>query len=195
MTVKRKTIVMALSLASLFSGCAITSSGSLLNLQPRVLHGVKLEATGFNKEYRYLDFKYLLRGKQIGGFSRGLVTDPSFSGAIDAGESHYRVGDSLYLRWKHLPSGVIYEKTVNFRNLLPSPVQERGGFYLAVDRDVLNIYLASDWKKGLTPCSEKQNISNKNPTPDNRAAAYHCGSLLWKIYPEQKQLNMVIKND
>lgn len=195
MTFKRQTIVLALSLASLFSGCAVTSSGSLLNLQPRVLHSVKLESTGFNKEYLYLDFKYLLRGKQIGGFSRSLVMDPSFSGAITAGESHYRVGDSLYLKWKHLPSGVIYEKTVKLKNLLPSTVQERGGFYLAVDRDVLNIYLASDWKKGLSSCSEKQNISKKNPIPDNRAAAYHCGSLLWKIYPEQRQINMIIKND
>lgn len=186
----KKNILVIVALAGLSGGCA-APSGLLPPIRaPRVLHSIELESTGLsNPDYRYLDFKYLLAGKQIGGFSRSLVTDSAFSGAMSAGEAHYLVGDSFYVKWRHSATGVVYEKTVNFRRLLPVSVEEMGRLYIVVDRETLNLYLASAWRKGLTTCAYKQEISKKNPTPDNRAAAYNCGSLLWKIYPEQRQLN------
>lgn len=188
----KKHVLVVVALVGLTGGCAAPGGMLSPTKTPRVLHSIELESTGLsNPEYRYLDFKYLLAGRQIGGFSRSLVTDSSFSGVMRAGEAHYRVGDSVYVKWRHTPTGTVYEKTVTFRSLLPVSVAEMGQFYIVVDRETLNLYLASDWKKGLTPCAYKQEISKKNPTPDNRAAAYNCGRLLWKIYPEKRQLNFM----
>lgn len=172
-------------------GCALQPNGIPPQLSSRVMHSITTEPIATNPAYRYLDFKYLLNGRRIGGYSQAFVTDPNFTWASGVGEMGYQVGDSLYVKWIHVPTGTVYEQKVNLIDKLPNSVKEFDNFYIIVGPDTLHLYLAGASRLGLVPCAEKQETKRKNPTPDNRAAAYNCARILWKIFPEQRQLNFL----
>ncbi len=178
-----------LALVVFLGGCGTHSSRPEPYRGGSRLHGITAIPKWDSPGTVILDFKYLANGKQIGGISRQTAEAPGFGGWGSIGESRYTVGDAVYAKWKLVETGEVFEQTVNLSNLLPAPVEEMGGFYFVFDKATLHIYLASAWKKGLVPCSIRHAQRRDNLTPDSAAAAYNCGSLLWKLYPEQKQLN------
>lgn len=185
-------------LVGALTGCAAVSSDPLASIGTRAPHGLSADARYDSPEFRFLDFQYLLKGKQISGYWRSMLSQPGFSGLASLGMESSLVGDTAYLKWIHSPSSTMYEKTVSLKDRLAIPVQEGGKLRFVLAHEAPHIYVVApppEWPPKLNPklgalCKEKSAQAKSNPTPDNRARALYCGRVVWKIYPEQKQINL-----
>lgn len=151
--------------------------------------------TGWDSpEFRFLDFQYRLDGKIVGGHTRSFVKNSLPEGFASLGMETRRVGDTVYVKWLHVPTGTVYENTIDLRGRLPAPIKESGALYFVLAHETVHIYLVGpppplDKPNRLYGCAKAHKTGLASPTPDNRARAYNCFLKVWKVYPEQKLIN------
>lgn len=190
-------LLLVATTASLLSGCATFSDDPSASIGTRAPHTLIADAHWDSPGFIFLDFQYLLNGKQIAGYARSQLRQPGFNGLTSFMQESSRVGDSFYVKWMHAPTGAVYEKTVNLKGQLPISVQEGGKLYFVLAHDEPHVYVAAPtagWTSKPNPkleavCKEKFTQAKLFPTPDNRVSSYYCGRVVWKVYPEQKQIN------
>lgn len=146
-------------------------------------------------DFVFLDFRYFLDGKQIAGDSRSFVKRVESRGYSGPGEESTRVGDTVYIKWRHKPTGTVYENTIDLRGRLPASVKDGGALYFVLAHETVHIYLAGPaqhWenRKPIYGCSALHAASKASPSPDNSARAYYCARTVWKVFPEQKLINV-----
>jgi len=149
-------------------------------------------------DFTFQDFRYFLNGKQIAGDSRSFVQRIESRGYSGPGEESIRVGDIVYVKWRHKPPGTVYENTIDLRGRLPAPIKEGGALYFVLAHETVHVYLVGPpqpWenRKPIYGCDKLKKIGKAEPTPDNRARAYNCADKVWKVYPEQKLINVPLE--
>ncbi|QKD46268.1 hypothetical protein HF896_06355 [Alicycliphilus denitrificans] len=146
-------------------------------------------------DFRFLDFQYRLNGKLVSARNRAFVRNSEPLGFASLGEESTRVGDTVYIKWLHKPTGAVYENTIDLRGLLPAPVKAGSDLYFVLAHETVHVYLVDppppyENRKPIYGCDKLKKIGKAEPTPDNRARAFNCADKVWKVYPEQKLINV-----
>lgn len=190
------------ALACTLTGCATLAGDPSSSIGTQASHMLNADARYDSPEFRFLDFKYLLKGKQISGYWRSMISQPGFNGLASVGMESSRVGDAVYVKWRHTSTGTVYEKTVSLQGRLAIPIQEGGQLHFVLAHEEPHIYIAAprpDYAptrpnaKPGTICKDKRVNAQLNPTPDSLVSAFYCGRIVWKVYPEQKQINFALE--
>lgn len=123
-------------------------------------------------EFRFLDFQYRLDGKVVGGHTRSFVKNSLPEGFASLGMETRRVGDTVYVKWHHTPTGTVYENTIDLRGRLPAPIKESGALYFVLAHETVHVYLV-----------------DPPPPYENRKPIYGCDKLkknrLGRAHPRQ----------
>ena len=185
----------ALAVSLLTTGCAGLSGDPSASIGAPTSHMLSAYTDWDSPGFYFLDFQYRLNGKQIGGRDRAFVKRHEPLGFMRLGEETRRVGDTVYVKWRHAPTGAVYENTIDLRGRLPAPVKESGALYFVLAHEAVHVYLVDpppsyENRKPIYGCDKLKKIGRAEPTPDNRARAFNCADKVWKVYPEQKLINV-----
>lgn len=190
----------ALAVSLLTAGCASLSSDPSASIGTGARHMLTAYAGWDSPDFTFLDFRYFLNGKQIAGDSRSFAKKVESRGYSGPGEESTRVGDTVYVKWLHKPTGAVYENTIDLRGRLPAPVKTGGALYFVLAHETVHVYLAEpspspeQRPRFSYGCKALHAASKAHPSPDNSAQALYCARTVWKVYPEQKLINVPQEN-
>ena len=137
-----------------------------------------------------LDYRYSSGDRAISSLAREHKDDPKFKGVYqDSIGGYLRIGDTLYVKWKEIDSGVVREVTVDLANRLPSSMEDKK-IYFVIGNETVNVYVAGPKPIYPNDCVQIYKERALNPkNPDSIARSNFCRKQLDKIYPEAKNLN------
>jgi hypothetical protein len=138
--------------------------------QKTATHGFQFDAKTDSPGYEILEYRYgistgshLSSGNAIRQFGRSNQSTSIYG--------DMPVGDSLYVRWKNIKTGTIFEKKVILSGVLPKDMEKTKLYFVVGEKDVY-IYLL-----------DEKNISNANKNPEGPSFFKYSTGTAVRIYP------------
>lgn len=180
--------------STLLAGCGSLSENAPSPIGAQMPHKLKADAKHDSPDFLFLEIQYWLNGKRLVDRRGALEKGSKKEGFASLEEESSQVGDTLYVKWRHVPSGVEYENTLDLRKLLSLPLEEGATFYFVLAHKSVHVYharpaLNPGSRKPFYTCDMRQKAAKAHPRPDNTVAALYCArTVVMKIYPEQSYI-------
>lgn len=130
-------------------------------------------------DYHYGDSRHAGARAESGRYGGRAAQQSGIYGAM-------RRGDELYVKWRVISTGEVYEDTVDLKRLLPSYIKGKR-IYFIVSGSQLHVYLISYKKHKKNPCPSRDERARllKTYIPDNIIFSTYCSRKILKVYSDK----------
>lgn len=143
-----------------------------------------------------IDYQYSANGKVFEQWSESLKAEGRNPG--EGGYYGYRpVVEKLYVKWKLLATGEVFEETADLREKLPQSMEQKKLHFIVWDK-TLHIYISDRIKLSKNDCLPLTYFKKNGPHlagPDETASNRFCEQPLLKVYPVTLEINKERKNN